>query len=423
MTKSVCFLCAVSFVVLVVSCASNNEPIIDQLTIPERVEPGGRVEFQVTAHDDDGDVLIYTWTVDGTPLDSPTSMAEWTASAVEGTVTVEVRVSDGENDPVIQERSVAVAKPPIEVPPDIPIEVPEIVPAVDLAKHSVPLDQVYFDTFQAPNRAVPLSEASPALIERLRDAIPPIHAPRYETAAEATWLSPKDIVLGYAAGGQAWAYPVRILNFHEIVNDTLAAEPVLISYCPLCFSGIVFSRRLRNRTLTFGNTSALYESDMVMLDYHTGSYWWQVAGQAIVGTLTGEALTLLPSIMTTWDEWQRLYPGTFVLSRDTGFRRNYDRDIFVGYAEAVDEGQFAFPVSDAGRDLRLSPATKVLAVKIGNDVWAYPMAKLGRAAIMDTLGGENLVVFTDPDGPTGAAYQPIAGHKRLTFALVFHRRR
>jgi hypothetical protein len=288
------------------------------------------------------------------------------------------------------------------------------VPSVDVTQHSVPLEQVFFDTFQPVNWAVPLSQASPELIERLRDAIPPIHIPRYQPAAEATWLDVNDMVIGYAAGSQAWAYPIRILNFHEIVNDTLEGEPILISYCPLCYSGIVFNRRLGDDVLTFGNTSALYESDMVMLDYQTGSYWWQVAGQAIVGSLTGETLTILPSTTISWGEWRQLHPATLVLSRDTGFSRDYDRDPFVGYAEVLNGGRFAFPVSEAGQDQRLPPGTQVLAVTIGGEARAYPVAELGRAAIMDTLGGQPIVVFTNPDAATGAVYQPMAGGQSLT---------
>ena len=295
---------------------------------------------------------------------------------------------------------------------------PEDVPVVDISKHSVPLDRIYFDTFQPIDRAVPLTEASSQLIERLRDAIPPIHNPKYQAAEAADWLGPKDVILGYVVGEEAWAYPVRILNLHEIVNDGLAGEPVLISYCPLCYSGIVYSRRLGDRVLTFGNTSALYESDMVMLDYETGSYWWQVAGEAIVGPLTREQLSLLPSTMATWGDWRRLHPNTLVLSRDTGHPRNYDRDPFVGYAEGVNEGLFAFPVSEAGRDARLRPAAVVLALRLGEEARAYPLTELGRGAFMDTLAGRDVVVFADPEGPYGAAFVPQAGDQPLTFSGV-----
>ena len=301
---------------------------------------------------------------------------------------------------------------------DRQVNVPQEVPAVDVSKHSVPLQDVYFDTFQPANRAVPLDQATPDLIARLRDAIPPIHNPQYESPAKATWLRDHDQVLGYAVGDQAWAYPIRILNFHEIVNDRLAGEPVLISYCPLCASGIVFSRQLGDRVLTFGNTSALYESDMVMLDYDSGSYWWQVAGDAIIGPLTGERLTVLPSLVTTWSQWQELHPQTLVLARPTNRPASaYDRDPFLGFDAALNDGRFPFPVSKAVRDGRLQAGTKVLAVQVGAEVRGYPLTSAEPAVIMDTVADQTLVVFIDPDGPTGAVFQPEASGQALTFEL------
>lgn len=174
------------------------------------------------------------------------------------------------------------------------------VPPVDTSLHSVPLDQIYFDSFRPIDRAVPLTEASPELIDDLLDAIPPIHNPIYESGKDASWLVGDDLIIGYASNEGAWAFPVRILNFHEIANTTLGGDEVLISYCPLCFSAVVYDRWLDDQLLTFGNTSALYESDMVMLDYETGSYWWQVAGEAIVGPLTGRELKALPSLTVNW---------------------------------------------------------------------------------------------------------------------------
>ena len=151
-------------------------------------------------------------------------------------------------------------------------------PDVDLTIHSVPLDEVFFDTFDGG--AVPADRIPrPELRARLLDAIPPIDEPVYEDITGAChWLDPADLVLGYVAGGQAYAYPFKILNFHEIVNDEIDGVPVLVSYCPLCRSGVVYDRRVAGETLSFGNTSALYESDLVMVDRATGSYWWQGGG-------------------------------------------------------------------------------------------------------------------------------------------------
>lgn len=292
---------------------------------------------------------------------------------------------------------------------------PPIIPTVDTSQHSVPLDQIFFDTFNPTNRAVPLDEATPELIARLIDAIPPLHAPKYEPASAADWLHDEDMVIGYATGEQAWAYPIRILNFHEIVNDNLGGEPVLISYCPLCFSGIVYSRRLGDQVLTFGNTSALYNSDMVMLDYEMGSYWWQVPGQAIVGPLTGEELEILPSTVITWRGWRELHPDSQVLSRDTGFDRNYDQDPFATYAEILDEGRFAFPVGEAARDPRLSPAAVVLALKIEGEAVVYSLEPSEPSVVHDEVGGSPVAIFLDPDSQTGAAFHPVAAGELLRF--------
>jgi hypothetical protein len=296
-----------------------------------------------------------------------------------------------------------------------PTPSPEVVPEVDASQHSVPLEDIYFDTFRSINRAVPFTDASPELILRLRDAIPPIHNPIYEPASDADWLAGEDMILGYATQEEAWAFPLRILNYHEIVSDTLAGEPILVSYCPLCFSGIIYSRRLAERVLTFGNTSALYESDMVMFDYETGSYWWQVPGEAIVGELTGAQLTVLPSLTTTWDEWQRLYPETQVLSRQTGFARNYSRDPFANYDEYLNGGNFAFPVSEEAKDARLLPGSRVLAIKVGELSRAYPLLGEANSVINETLGGEDLVVFLGPTAGAGAAFKATLEERRLTF--------
>jgi hypothetical protein len=306
---------------------------------------------------------------------------------------------------------------PDEIDSKEKIELPQAVPELDQKNHSVPLGQIYFDTFQPVNRAVPLPDASPELIQRLRDAIPPLHAPAYENGSKAKWLSPDDLVLGYTAGGRAWAYPLRILNFHEIVNDVLAGEPVLISYCPLCYSGIVYSRKLGGQILTFGNTSALYQSDMVMVDYQTGSYWWQVAGEAIVGPLTGRRLSVLPSQISSWGAWLELYPETAVLSRDTGFQRDYSRDPFLDFQEYLNTGRFAFPVSGAVRDFRLQPGARVLAVHAGSEVQVYPLEGDGPAAYNAEVDGEGVVILIRSPGQ-GAAFSADIEGKRLHFSAA-----
>ncbi len=291
----------------------------------------------------------------------------------------------------------------------------ETVAGIDLSRHSVPLADVYFDTFDGGS--VPLSEIGEELVLSLVDAIPPIDEPRYEDASGGDWLEGDDLVIGYiGADDGAWAFPVKILNLHEIVNDELDGVPVLVSYCPLCRSAIVYDRRLDGRELTFGNSSALYESDLVMFDRETRSYWWQVAGEAIVGTLTGSRLTTLPSTTATWAQWLEEHPETLVLSRETGFPRSYDRDVFAGYRDQVNEERFAFPVSADALDGRLAPGDEVLGLTVGGDSRAYSARALGNAAANDTLGGEEIVVFSTDLGPTAAAYIASAGDGTLSFS-------
>lgn len=294
---------------------------------------------------------------------------------------------------------------------------PDGLPETDFSQHTVPLEDIHFDTFGGG--AVPLSEATPELIEELRDAIPPIDRPVYVGADEIApdILVDDDLVLGYVApDGRARAYPLKILNFHEIVNEEFDGVPVLISYCPLCRSAVVYDRRLDGRTLTFGNTSALYENDLVMFDRETNSYWWQVAGRAIVGELSGEGLTPLPSSTTTWADWRARHPDTLVLSTDTGFERPYARDAFTGYRQAVRQGNFPFPLSEEVRnDQRLDPSEEVVGILIEGEARAYAVRQLGDGVANDELAGVPLVVLSSADGPTGAVFRRTVDGRDLTF--------
>ncbi len=288
-------------------------------------------------------------------------------------------------------------------------------PPVDLHRHSVPLDQIVFDTFTGSS--VPLSQATASTIDRLRDAIRPIYQPRYDDANGGDWLRPTDLIIGYVGKTTAYAYPVNMLNFHEIVNDIIDGTPLMITYCPLCASGAVYDRRLDGQELVFGNTSALFENDMVMFDHQTGSYWMQVAGKAIVGTLSGQWLTLLPSTTMPWRQWRALYPQTRILARDQGFGRPYPytRNPFRGYRRRVDAHQFPFPVSTEKIDPRLPASALMLTVRVGSDEKAYPLEVLGDAVVHDTIDGQPVVIFSSTQGPSGGAFLPQLAGRRLTF--------
>ena len=291
---------------------------------------------------------------------------------------------------------------------------------MDTSIASVPLSEVVFDDFRGGY--VRLSEASDSAIEGLRDRIQPIYVPRYDPVEGGDWLDDEDMVIGYLAETGAFAYPVKMLNLHELVNDVVDGEPVLISYCPLCFSGVVYSRRLEGQVLLFGNTSALYESDLVMYDHETGSYWYQVLGEAIVGPLTGRRLTMLPSMTLPWAEWRALYPDTRVLSRDLGLIRSlfgnpYNRDPFEGYDRSVNQGRFAFPVERGLQDRRLRLGDRVLAVQVGESHKAYLLTGRQNEAINDEVAGEKIAVFIRSDGPSGSAFFRAVDDRDLTFMM------
>lgn len=266
----------------------------------------------------------------------------------------------------------------------------------DLTRHEVPLDEIIFDTFDGGS--LRLTEASGAEVEALLDAIAPIDDATYEQ--DPDWLPLTDLVLGMVdSTGRAWAWPHRILNFHEIVNDTIDGVPLLVSYCPLCRSGVVYDRRLVTAegevTLDFGNTSALYENDLVMIDRQTSTYWWQLRGLGIVGELSGVELTVLPSETTRWDRWLAEHPDTMVLTRESGGLL-YDRDPFDTYPDVVDSGQFPFPVSeDAAGDDRLPSSELVVVVTVEDTTFAVPTSGDARSVEVEV---EGVTVTLDGDG-------------------------
>ena len=287
---------------------------------------------------------------------------------------------------------------------------PQTVPELDRSIHSVPLADILFDTFGTVSaRIVPLSEITDELRSGLRDAIIPVGRPAYGGPDALSWLTGDHLVIGYESGDQAFAYPINILNFHEIVNDVIGGIPVLITYCPLCFSGVVFSREIGGETLTFGNTSALYQSDLVMYDHQTESYWFQVAGEAVVGTMTGSRLKPLPSATMPWREWKALHPGTRLITGTESLPSlftavRYAGGFGSGYQDRINRGQFAFPVDEDKLDGRLSAGEIVLTVETGGGVTAFPLGVIGDSAVNAAVGGLPIVVFTTAGGRSVGAF-------------------
>jgi hypothetical protein len=207
------------------------------------------------------------------------------------------------------------------------------------------------------------------------------------------------------------------------VNDELGGAPVVITFCPLCGSGLVFSRLLESNEeglptmLTFSNTSALYQNDMVMVDRETGSYWWQVAGSGIVGPLGDSSLSLLPAQTTTWASWREQYPNSAVMVRPTG--GFYDNDAFANYGSFLDAGRTPFPVRpEVFDDDRLAPSARVIVAVIGGETraWATSPAR----QIEELVGGEEVIVTLDGTGGRIVRKddETIAARSAFWFAVV-----
>ena len=293
-------------------------------------------------------------------------------------------------------------------------------PLVDSSLHSVSLSDILFDTFGGSPRFLPLDRAKEDRILALRDAIVPILHPEYGAAGDLSWMKDDSLVMGYVSGEDTYAYPINVLNMHEIVNDVINGVPVLITYCPLCFSGAVYDRELDGKLLTFGNTSALYQSDLVMYDHQTGSYWFQAAGEAVVGELTGSRLNLLPSFTMAWGEWKRLYPQTQLLTGIQGSptmfsSRRYSRGFGGDYQSRINDEKFIFPVNEKKLDPRLSAGEIVLTVEVGGEVTAFPLEIIGDGVVNHQVGAEPMAVFIRADGGAVGAFSRVIDGKTLTF--------
>ncbi|MCZ6788872.1 MAG: DUF3179 domain-containing protein [Chloroflexi bacterium] len=227
-----------------------------------------------------------------------------------------------------------------------------------------------------------------------RDGIPPIDNPRFATFEDADgWLGGQEPVIAFELNGDARAYPLQILTWHEIVNDVVGEVPVTVTFCPLCNSAIVFDRRLDGVVYDFGTSGKLRNSDLIMWDRQTESWWQQFIGEAIVGKLTGKKLAFLPASIISWEDFKAANPEGKVLSRDTGFSRDYGRNPYSGYDQA-DNPPFLFA---GDLDGRLLPKERVVAVTIGDADAAFPFSVLENERVVNyTVNGQELVVLFKP---------------------------
>lgn len=225
----------------------------------------------------------------------------------------------------------------------------------------------------------------------VRDGIPAIDDPKYISPEEAAeWLVDNEPVIVYENNGDARAYPLQIMTYHEIVNDEVGGDPVTVTFCPLCNSAIVFDRRLGSEVYDFGTSGWLRNSDLVMYDRQTEGLWQQFTGEGIVGDLAGEQLTFLPSSIISFADFREAFPDGLVLSRDTGHDRPYGQNPYPGY-DRIGENPFAFAGVPDGR---LAAMERVIAVSLGDVDVAYPLTLVAEEGIInDTQGGQDLVIF------------------------------
>lgn len=260
------------------------------------------------------------------------------------------------------------------------------------------------------------------------DSIPALDRPTFQRTSDVHWVDETEQVLVVDVAGEARAYPVQILTFHEIVNDTVGGVPVAVTYCPLCASGVAFDRRVADRVLSFGTSGRLYLSDLVMFDRQTESLWPQLEGRAVAGALTGTELSVLPAVMLSWDQWQAAHPEGWVLSRQTGHRRPYGSNPYPRYDDKNSVPMFP----TGGVDVRMEWFKQpVVGIEIDGDAVAIDVEALRRVGVREiVVGGRTVTVWWLPgarsslDGlavgegrevGTTAAFDPSLDGRLLTF--------
>ena len=223
--------------------------------------------------------------------------------------------------------------------------------STDFSRHTVPLEEIR-------------SGGPP------KDGIPAIDDPRFVDVGQADdWLEGKEPVVRVRAGGKVRGYPLQILIWHEIANDTVGGVPLAVTFCPLCNTAIAFQRDFDGRVLDFGTTGRLRYSNLIMYDRQTESWWQQADGRAIVGRYAGEELTRYPADIVSWRDFKAAHPKATVLSRETGYRRDYGHNPYVGY-DHVDRPPFLYqgpPTPEI-----MPPMARVLTLELGGEAVAYP---------------------------------------------------
>lgn len=232
-----------------------------------------------------------------------------------------------------------------------------------------------------------------------KDGIPALSDPQFIAAADEARLADREPVMSVTLPGQAArAYPIRYLMWHEIVNDSIGGVPVLVTFCPLCNTGMVFDPRLDGRSLSFGVSGLLRHSDMIMYDRETESWWQQALGQGIVGTHAGRELTQLPALMESWGAFRAAHPDGLVMD-EPDWSRGYGSNPYVGY-----DTSRPFVYDGENPPHGIDPLERV--VRVGNRAW--PLTRLARAGELREAG----LVLTWTEGQASALDSQTIGRGR-----------
>lgn len=231
------------------------------------------------------------------------------------------------------------------------------------------------------------------------NSIPAIRHPTFQAARDAGYLNRADLVISVSIHGDARAYPVRILLYHEVVNDVVGGRPVVVSYCPLCNSGVAYSRTAGGRTLSFGVSGELFHANLVMFDFETLSLWSQISGRTLSGSETGRRLKPILALTVPFGAWKRAHPAGKVLAPPRS-NASYRTDPYAGYgSDASQDSIFFRPSPDSSlrsyTDPRLPPKTRVIGVagRSGSVAFSFPSHGQGRVVEHARLDGRALVAL------------------------------
>lgn len=246
-----------------------------------------------------------------------------------------------------------------------------------------------------------------------KDGIPSIDNPKFVSIENADFMEDGDILIGLQYNGVTKSYPLKILVWHEIVNDNIGGIPVAVTYCPLCFTSMVFERIIDGKEVEFGTSGKLYNSNLVMYDRLSDSLWSQAMGKGIVGKYSGYDLKRIPFDLTYWKEWRGLYPDALVLSTDTGSARPYGVDPYGNY---YTEPGILFPVEH--RDDRLGPKEIVFGLADNNNNHkAYRLDDVVKQKVVNDSIGEKGVLLVSLYPFMVRAYERTLDGNLLKFEL------